>query len=307
MSRTYGQINGHLIGLAMKEAVRRAIRVIEAQRFVAEVQGKVTDYNPDKADFVTSADKAAQEVYVRLLRESFPDFGIVAEEDHLSVNPESEIYFTVDPLDGTRAFIRQQSHGVGTMISLVCNGEIIAAYVGDVLTGEIYGYRPDSDNVHRVTAYGRAVPLAIDSDRALREQYVLLRDEPGAHSDKTARLIHSRFRLFKSFEITGGSIGISMARLWKGEVGAAILRPGPNTPWDLLPILGISQKLGFVFMGLDPRDGNLFPDPFAVTKEIQRVGYETLVVHESRVPELRAWFDAAYRRAENTRDRCGND
>lgn len=307
MGKTYGQINGHLIGLAMKEVARRAIRVIEAQRFVAEVTAKETEYAPGREDFVTSADKAAQEVYVRLLHESFPDFGIVAEEDHLSVNPEAKIYFTVDPLDGTRAFIRQQSHGVGTMISLVCEGEIIAAYVGDVLTGEIYGYRPDSEKVHRVTAYGRVAPLAIDTARTLREQYVLLRDEPGAHSDRTASLIHDRFRLFKSFEITGGSIGISMARLWKGEVGAAILRPGPNTPWDLMPILGISWKLGFGFFGLDPRDGSLFPNPFAVVKDIQRVGYETLVIHESRIPELHAWFDAASRRTENTRDRCGND
>ena len=112
MRRTYGPINGHLIGLAMKEAVRRAIRVIEAQRFVAEVTAKDNEFQPDKADFVTSADKAAQAVYVKLLRESFPDFGIVAEEDHLSVNPKAEIYFTVDPLDGTRAFIRRQSHGI---------------------------------------------------------------------------------------------------------------------------------------------------------------------------------------------------
>src|SRR5579859_2572474 len=114
----YGEANGYLIGLAMKEAVRRSIEVIRTQQFVFEATSKTTDYNPDKEDFVTTADKAAQAVYVKLLRESFPGYGIVAEEDDLSVQctlPGVNLWFTVDPLDGTKAFMRRQSHGIGTM------------------------------------------------------------------------------------------------------------------------------------------------------------------------------------------------
>ena len=62
-------------------------------------------------------------------------------------------FFTVDPLDGTKAFVRRQSHGVGTMVALVEQGRVVSAYVGDINTQEIYGYRPGSRAVHRITEY----------------------------------------------------------------------------------------------------------------------------------------------------------
>ena len=54
-------------------------------------------------------------------------------------------------------------------------------------------------------------------------------------------------RCCKSYEVEGGSIGIWLARLWKREVGAALLLPGVETPWDTAPIFGISKTLGYRF------------------------------------------------------------
>ena len=50
----------------------------------------------------------------------------------------------------TMAFVRRQSHGVGTMVE---QGRVVSAYVGDINTQEIYGYRPGSRAVHRITEY----------------------------------------------------------------------------------------------------------------------------------------------------------
>src|SRR5581483_2209379 len=99
------------------------------------------------ADFVTNVDRGAQEIYRRKLTEWFPCWGIVGEEDGLNIPYklyDGDMYFTVDPLDGTKAFIRQQSHGIGTMIALVKNDTVIAACVGDIMTGELYYFRPQS-------------------------------------------------------------------------------------------------------------------------------------------------------------------
>jgi hypothetical protein len=52
---------------------------------------------------------------------------------------------------------------------------------------------------------------------------------------------------FKKWEIQGGSIGIWMARLWKRELGAALLLANTETPWDSAPVIGISQALGYGF------------------------------------------------------------
>ncbi len=283
-------LNGHAIGIIMKEMVRRAIEAIRAQRFIFEATGKVTEGKDD--DYVTTADKAAQAVYVKVIQECFPGFGIVAEEDHLSipcVHPTKEIYFSVDPLDGTKAFMRRQSHGIGTMLALREGARVIAAFVGDIMTHEIFGFRPGSDKVHRISEYGKAEQLVVDTSRPLSDQYCLLRDMPNLHSELISNLARpTTGGLCKNAEVSGGSIGISMARLWKGEVGAVVLRSAHDTPWDKWPIIGISQKMGFVFF--KPKDAFSFEryEP-VVSNQTVHCPHETLIIHESRVEELSAW------------------
>ena len=285
----YDYSNSHMVGIIMKEAVRRAIMAIRRQRFMFEAKAK-TGLSGKLDDMVTSADHEAQRIYVRVLTRCFPRYGIVGEEESLLVEcklPDGVIvYFTVDPLDGTRAFVRKQSHGIGTMISLVCNGEVVAAYVGDVMTQEIFGFRPESDAVYRISEFDHVEQLTIRRNFKLSKQYVLLRTDPHKHSYIIRSLVASKEAggVFRGIEVTGGSIGTSMARLWKGEVGAAVLTPGHNTPWDWCPIFGISKKLGFVFLKADEK--KLTPFEPEVSMKVLKTQYDVLVVHSSRLSEL---------------------
>lgn len=289
--RLPGDINPHLVGLAGKEMVRRAIQAIRKQRLIFETTQK-GDRPDGRPDLLTTADKAAQAIYVKLITECFPGFGIVAEEDHLTISctiPDHDVYFTVDPLDGTNAFIRRQSHGIGTMLALVCDGVIVAAWIGDVMTGEIYYYRPGSDRVHRLFGFDEAETLAIDPKRPLSDQYALLRRLPENSDLMTEEMAQKKGGLFRDVEVGGGSLGIGCARLWKGEVGAIVLDPVAKAmPWDYCPVIGISQKLGFVFLNMDRLDYGPFtiePDK----KPVERP-FELLIVHESRLPEIMNWF-----------------
>ncbi|MBS0250227.1 MAG: hypothetical protein JSR78_04100 [Proteobacteria bacterium] len=235
--------NGHAVGIILKELVRRAIKIVRSERQAFEVMQKA-GYGGDMTDVFTTADSKAQEIYVRSIQECFAAFSIVAEEGAFSkAQPDATNYFTIDPLDGTKAFIRRQSHGVGTMIAMVENDKIVSAYVGDVNTQEIYGYRPGSSNVHRITEFETAERLSYEG-KPLSDQTVLLRDPPEKYSEASRRLLSS----FKSYEVEGGSIGVWLARLWKREVAAAILPPGGETPWDSTPLQGISEELGYMFL-----------------------------------------------------------
>ena len=283
-----GNVNSHIIGIVMKEAVRRAISAIRHQRFIFESSAKL-GLGGNLDDMVTTADKEAQQIYVKILRECFPTCGIVAEEEKLQIACQidgMDIFFTVDPLDGTKAFVRKQSHGIGTMISLVADGKVVAAFIGDVMSQEIYGFRPNSKKTHRISEYDHTQEICIDPDFKLSDQYVLLRTDPSKHSHAIRRLIVpiENGGIFKGLEVTGGSIGSSMARLWKAEVGAAVLTPGHNTPWDLCPVLGISQHLGFVFMKPQASSWVVF-EPKAC-REIQVLDHDVLIVHNSRLSEL---------------------
>jgi fructose-1,6-bisphosphatase/inositol monophosphatase family enzyme len=285
-----GEANPHVVGIVMKEMVRRAIGVIREQRFIFEHQAK--EGYGGKPDLVTSADRAAQQVYVRTIRECFPSWGIVAEEENLRIESRQagiDVYFTVDPLDGTKAFARRQSHGIGTMISLVGGGTVVAAYVGDVMTQEIYGFRPGSPNVHRISEFEHAERLSIVETRPLSEQIVLLRTAPQNHVPIMQR-VAGRQGLFRDIEVGSGSIGTSMARLWKGEVGGVVLDSDYSTPWDVCPILGISKQLGFAFLKPSPDTTTLLPYEFPVSKNVERTGGDVLVVHQSRTGELAEWL-----------------
>lgn len=245
---SYGNITPSLVGVAMKEMVRRAIHAIRNQRFVFDAQKK-EDRDGSMSDLVTSADLEAQRVYLRVIRNCFPNYGVIAEEQELRVPcglAGQHLCFTIDPLDGTKAFARRQSAGVGTMVALLEGRKVIAAYVGDVMTQEIYGFRPESSKVHRISEFDVAERLE-QRPVDIEDAYLLLRDQPKNYPRPIAALVDR----FVGVDVEGGSIGISYARLWKQECEALLTGPYFATPWDTAPIIGISRCLGYRFLKID--------------------------------------------------------
>ncbi len=282
-----GEINAYILGKIMKEIVRRIIAIAEKHRLTFEVTEK--DSKTDLPDFFTNADIEAQERAVQWLQECFPTWGIVAEEADFTAECSvdgCDIFFTLDPIDGTKAFIRKQSHGIGCMLSLVYNGEVIASYIGDINTKEMYGYRPESQWVYRISQFTDNQPLEI-IQKPLAGMIVSLRDEPAAFPEHISRRLcsHKFGGLFSHMEVSGGSIGIHMARLWKGEVGAVLLRPGHQNPWDYAPITGINRRLGFKYVLLY-EDGPRVMDDDPITRNSVHIEVPALVLHESAVGEL---------------------
>lgn len=279
-----GPLNGHSVGRILKEAVRRAATEIRKQRLTFEAHVK-QGYGGSMNDVFTSADKAAQEVYLRTFTECFPGCGVIGEEDSLSIPAVAPVtaYFTVDPIDGTRAFIRRQSHGITTMVALVDQGEVISAYVGDISSDEVYGYRPGSWGIHRITNLDSFEPLdpAAFAPKAIGDVNGLLRDPLEAYGPETRALVKG----FNNYEIMGSSIGAWAARLWKGEVSALLMPPGFETPWDSTPIIGISRKLGCVW--LKPEAGRwVVYEPELPLKNYRRE-HDALIVHSSCVKDGR--------------------
>jgi fructose-1,6-bisphosphatase/inositol monophosphatase family enzyme len=271
-----GFVNGHIVGRILKEAVRRAVVVIRNERAIFESTAKI-GYSGDMDDVFTSADKKAQEVYLRTFQECFPWCGVIGEEDSLSLPPQKgyDAYFTVDPLDGTKAYVRRQSHGVGTMVALVAGGEIVSAYVGDVNADEIYGYRPGSNRVWRITRLDSFEELGRGEPVSVGNFFALLRDPEHRYSSETQALLGK----FKNYEAMGSSIGTWLARLWKREVSAAILPPSFETPWDSTPVVGISKKLGYVFMRPDVSAGGWEVYEPPLVKKPEKRSHDTLVIH----------------------------
>ncbi|MBP9757225.1 MAG: hypothetical protein KBD06_01360 [Candidatus Pacebacteria bacterium] len=277
-----GPVNGHIVGRVVKESVRRAMVIAKLERDVFEAHTKPDYSGQMDKDVFTSADTKAQAIYVRMIEECFPNAGIIGEEKSpgsdvpLFVPPKNgcRAYFTLDPIDGTRAYIRRQSHGIASMIALVLDGTVISAYVADIMANELIGYRPESDHVFRISGLDHFEELREPKPTALTDLYVMLRDPPHWYSEHAQTLLPR----FKNYEIMGSSIGTWMARLWKREVGAMLMSDGDETPWDSTPIIGITRKLGYVFMRPKTGDGWEVYEPELPVRVTNRP-HDTLIVH----------------------------
>lgn len=90
----------------------------------------------DDTSFVTKADTEAEEVIVSLIRERFPDHGILGEEGS-EVNSEAEYQWVIDPIDGTRNF----TNGIplfAVSIAVLYQGEPVVGVVYNPATHSLY-------------------------------------------------------------------------------------------------------------------------------------------------------------------------
>ncbi len=120
----------------MVKAARRASQIINRASHDIE-HLKIT--TKQRSDYVTEVDKAAEAAIIEVLREAYPDYGILAEESGLSVGEGEgqEYQWIIDPLDGTTNFI----HGLpqySVSIGLTYRGQLNQAVVYDVTRNEMF-------------------------------------------------------------------------------------------------------------------------------------------------------------------------
>ena len=108
----------------------RIMDVYSGDDFGVEIKG---DDSP-----VTVADKIADKVIGDILAFEFPNMPIVSEESHPNLNAVmDEIYFLVDPLDGTKEFIKKTGEFT-VNIALILNEKAELGVVYVPATGELY-------------------------------------------------------------------------------------------------------------------------------------------------------------------------
>jgi len=122
------------VNIAVKAARRAASIINQAanQLDLLNVETKAPN------DFVTEVDRAAEAVIVDILREAFPEHGILAEESGRSGGgSEAEYVWMIDPLDGTTNFI----HGFpqyAVSIALTRKGVPEHAVIFDPVSNELF-------------------------------------------------------------------------------------------------------------------------------------------------------------------------
>ncbi|WP_218944358.1 inositol monophosphatase family protein [Marinicella rhabdoformis] len=115
-----------------KRAAKAAEQVIK-KYYLAEEQGLEikSDATP-----VTLADKECERVIRSVIEQSFPEHGIFGEELGRSDNEDSDFLWLIDPIDGTKSFVRGYGF-FSTQIALMYQGELVLGVSNAPIYGEM--------------------------------------------------------------------------------------------------------------------------------------------------------------------------
>lgn len=89
------------------------------------------------ADFVSSADRKAEEIILRELQKARPEYGFLMEEGGTLAGDDADHRFIIDPLDGTTNFLHGMPHWA-VSIGLEERGEIVAGVIYDPIKDELF-------------------------------------------------------------------------------------------------------------------------------------------------------------------------
>ena len=122
-----------MLNTAVK-AARKAAAIISRASFDVD---KLHIRKKRQNDFVSEVDEAAEEAIIRVLREAYPDHGILAEESGTRDEAKSDYVWVIDPLDGTTNFL----HGFPqycVSIGLLHKGKPTQAVIYDPNRNELF-------------------------------------------------------------------------------------------------------------------------------------------------------------------------
>lgn len=221
--------------------------LLEAARTFAREAGAVTlryfgpgldhERKPDGTP-VTRADREAERLLRERIAARFPDHGILGEEEG-EIRPGASIRWIVDPIDGTKSFMR----GVplyGVLVGVEVDGEPVVGVAHFPALGETvaaarglgcrWNGRPC--RVSAVDDMARAAVLTTDPERILREP-------AGAGWSR----LQARAALARTWGDCWGHILVATGR-------AEVMVDPVLSPWDAAPLLPILTEAGGRFTDL---------------------------------------------------------
>jgi histidinol phosphatase-like enzyme (inositol monophosphatase family) len=184
---------------------------------------------------VTAADREAEQAAREWIERYFPDDGVLGEELG-SLRPEARRRWLIDPIDGTRSFVR----GVplwGSMVAVARGEAVLAGAVYFPALGEVVVAAPGCGcwwngiecAVSRVTDLAQAAVLMTDErfggDRARREAWERLAARAG---------------LSRSWGDCYGYLLVATGR-------AEVMVDPALSPWDSAALMPIIEEAGGVF------------------------------------------------------------
>ncbi|MBQ1525701.1 MAG: 3'(2'),5'-bisphosphate nucleotidase CysQ [Lachnospiraceae bacterium] len=201
-----------------------------------------TQYKEDGSP-LTRADKASNAVIVKALREAFPSYAVLSEEEKDNKKRlENDLCFVVDPLDGTKEFIKR--NGQFTVnIALSNKHRTVMGVIYVPVTGELY-YASEGDGAFLRTEDGNERKLAVSGNT---DHSALSAVVSGSHGCEEMEELIRKYDIRKILRIGSSLKGCLVA---KGDADV-YFRHNPTMEWDTAAMQCIVEEAGGIFRQMD--------------------------------------------------------
>lgn len=201
-------------------------------------RGFESETKPDDSP-VTSADRANERLIANLLEEAFPDDGLLGEEG-ASREARSGRRWIVDPIDGTRSFIR----GIptwGVMLALEAAGHVVVGACNLAPLGELYSAAAG------LGAYCNGTRIHCSLAKTPNQAMLCLTGFDKVAKRSWGERLLPWITQFCSVRSMGGCMDAMYVAAGRAEVWMTM----EAKAWDLAPLKIIGEEAGASFFNLD--------------------------------------------------------
>lgn len=227
----------------MKDELKIAKQAaVDAGKAIMKIYGQEdfeVSYKEDSSP-LTLADKEANRIIVKYLKENFPSYAILSEEEKDNLERQQKDYcFIVDPLDGTKEFVKR--NGQFTVnIALAYRGKSVMGVIYVPVTKELY-WAAQGEGAF-VEVDGEIEKLQV-SDKTTDIRVVM----SSSHGCEQMENLLEKNHLTNQVRIGSSLKGCLIA---KGEA-EIYYRFNPTMEWDTAAMQCIVEEAGAIFRQMD--------------------------------------------------------
>ena len=227
----------------LENELKTAIKVSrEAGNKIIEIYNKDfgVSYKKDNSP-VTNADKKANKIIVNSLKENFPDYAILSEESlDDSKRIKNKWCWIIDPLDGTKEFIKKNDEFTVNIALIYENRPVIGVIFAPALNDLYYGVKNEG-SYYMNNFNSEAIEIKVSNKennlRALKSR---------SHSSKEVNELYSNNKVSDIKKMGSSLKGCLIA---KGEA-EIYYRFNANFEWDVAAMDCIVTEAGGIFKEL---------------------------------------------------------
>lgn len=219
---------------------------LKAGKAIMEIYNTASDMQVEYKDGdmpLTVADKEANQIIVMGLKKEFPNHSVLSEEE--KDNPgrlENDYCFIVDPLDGTKEFIKRNDQFT-VNIALSYKHCPVMGVIYVPVTGDLY-YAQKNYGAYVRSADGAERRLRVSENRDISSLKMVI---SASHECEEIKKLIDKYKI-KNFVKVGSSLKGCMIASGVADV---YYRYNPTMEWDTAAMQCITEEAGAVFYQMD--------------------------------------------------------